>query len=176
MLAREPRPARVGPVLDRGVPVVGELPQVCRGRLRAVIRGHDERGHDRSQGGGREACVLLPAILLRRGPGPGDEPRSRGDHVLERVLREQMLECLRVAASHPVHLHATASPEGAGQEDRIGRLVELDARPVGDAVHPLVLHPRSIGLLGGDQVGERATGGPPSAERNKRASGLDEIA
>ena len=175
MLVREPRPARVGPFLDRGVPVVGKLAQVGRGRLRVVVGGHDERRDDRREGGGRQPGVLFPAILPGRRSRPGDEAGGRRDHALQRVLREQVLEGGRVRASHAVHLGGAAPPERSGQEDGIGGLVELDARPVRHAVHPLVLDPGAVGLLGGDEIRQRAPRGSPGAEGHERTRRLDQV-
>jgi hypothetical protein len=111
-----------------------------------VLGRHDQGGHDGRQRGRREPGVLLPAILPRGGARPRDEARRPHDHLVERVLGEERLEGLGVDAGPPVHV-AGAAADRAGEQDRVGGLVKLDAGPVRDAVDPLVLRPVAVRLL-----------------------------
>ena len=86
-----------------------------------------------------------------------------------------MLEQCRLRRT-AVHVTGARPPQRPGEQDRIRGLIELDAVPVPHSVDPLVLDPVSVGLLGGDEIGESTAGRAMRPEGNESARRFDEVA
>ena len=108
----------------------------------------------------------------------GEGPLSlsdAGSRVVERRLGDEVLKRCGMAPRPAVHVGSTGAKRSREQE-RVGGLVELPPGPVGVAVHPLVLRPVAVRLLGCHEVRERPTGSRDRAERDERAGRFDEVA
>ena len=110
----------------------------------------------------RIAGVLLPTVLLGSRPGAQDEARRALDH------RPELLQIRRrKRALAPGHVQ---------EQHRERAFVELHAAPIGRAVQPIVLPPRSVSLLGRPQITKDLADLAMRAAREQRARGFAEIA
>ena len=164
--ARERRILDIDPVLDLLVPGVGRVAQQTRKRLDVAGLGDLRRGEQRRNGDskreGRIAGILLPTVLLGSGPGAQDEARRALDHRPE--LWEVRGPERALASGHIQEQHGERA------------FIELHAAPIGRAVQPIVLPPRSVSLLGRPKITKDSADLAVRAAREQRASGFAKIA
>ena len=148
------------------VPEIGGLAQIAGavGVVDAVgdVGGGEQGGDLDGKREGREAAILLPAILAGHRPVLHDEPRSAAHHRPEAV---QLVVAERAFA-----------PEQIDQQDRKGAFVHLHAGPIGAAVEPAILRPMTVGLLRRLEPAQHPPGVGKRAAGRQAAGGLDEIA
>ncbi len=156
--ARQRGVARPAPVLDAGVPVVGDHQRQIGCPPLQEPRAIDQGGDDDGERERVDAGVLLPAVLPRAGPFGQNETQRSGHHVRHRHLAQRVAGLQHARKQH-------------GERG----LVELDTLPERLAAQPLVLQPVSVRLLRRDEIGQHVARGIVGAQRDQRTGGFDQV-
>jgi hypothetical protein len=122
---------RRGPLIEVRFEPVGVRFQEVGKLVRLIgagdVRGAEQAGDDRGEGGRRIARVLLPAFLL----GDRGITDEEGGCMLDEWEDVEVAEAVEL-------------PQAPGKDDRKRNLVQLDARPVGGSVDPEILREAAI--------------------------------
>src|SRR5262249_61977849 len=122
--------------------------------------GGDERDDLDAQGERADAGILFPTVLWTDWPMMHQKLRRAPNHRADAAQAPQLI----------------LLPQLGGEDDGKRHLVELDPAPVWAPIRKRVLAPASVGVLGGDEVGQHGARILDLADGQKGEPRLDAIA